>query len=100
MRDVTKNLYVPLALLLLTVMLVGSPLSGFGCQTVAPDLFNLPCETNFEGTAVQSNFVQPATPAVTLIVVLAFICWLTPQHHAPQQLYLLPPSPPPRDSRV
>ncbi|MEZ4590230.1 MAG: hypothetical protein R3D55_03695 [Chloroflexota bacterium] len=99
MRDVTKTLDAIWALLLLTVMLVGSPLSGFGCQTVAPDHFQMPCETNLGGTAVQSNFVQPVPTAVAFIVVLTFICWLNPQHHTPQTLYLRPPSPPPRNLR-
>ncbi|MBK7897752.1 MAG: hypothetical protein IPJ90_23295 [Anaerolineaceae bacterium] len=99
MRDATKTLDAILALLLLTVMLVGSPLSSFGCQTVAPDHLQMPCETNLGGTAVQSNFVQPVTTVLTLIVVLTVICWLNPQHRTPQELYLLPPAPPPRDAR-
>lgn len=97
MHNTTRNLYAMLALLLLTVMLVGSPLSGFGCQTVAPDHFQMPCDTGLGETAVQSNFAQPATVTMAILVVLAVICWLNPQHHEPQELYLLPPSPPPRN---
>lgn len=99
MRDVTRNLYTIWAMLLLTVMLVGSPLSGFGCQTVAPDHLQMPCETGVGGTAVQSNFFQPAT-AISFIVMLAIVCWLTPKHHPPQEMQWAPPSPPPRSLQV
>ncbi|MCA9919951.1 MAG: hypothetical protein KC445_18470 [Anaerolineales bacterium] len=95
-----RNLYANLALLIIIIIVIGSPLSSFGCQTAAPDHFNMPCETNLGGTAVQSNFVNLATTTVTLSVVLAFICWLIPQHLTPQELHLLPPYPPPRNSQV
>ncbi|WP_420627951.1 hypothetical protein [Candidatus Leptofilum sp.] len=83
-------------ILLLIVMLVGSPLSGFGCQTIVPDQFELPCETDFGGTAVQSNFVQPVTTAIAFFATFAIVCWLRPRHQAPQEFFLQTPYPPPK----
>jgi hypothetical protein len=83
-------------MLLLIVMLVGSPLAGFGCQTIIPDQFQIPCETNLGATAVQSNSLQPIPTAISVITILAIICWLRPQINKPKIVYLLPPLPPPR----
>lgn len=96
MRDVMKVVYTFWAMLLLAVILVGSPLAIFGCHTIVPDQFQVPCETTFGETAVQNNFIQPITPIIAVLVLLTFVCWLKPQHQAPQELYLLPPLPPPR----
>lgn len=96
MYDAEETLYTFLAAMLLAVMLIGSPLSSFGCQTVVPEQFQVPCETSLGETAVQSNFFQPATAAITIFAMLTVVCWLTPQHHLPQERHLLPPLPPPR----
>jgi len=96
MRDVTQTVYTFWAILLLAVMLVGSPLASFGCQTVVPEQFQVPCEPHFGNTAVQNNFIQPIIAIIAVLLNLVIICWLKPRHHAPQELYLLPPLPPPR----
>ncbi|WP_420644292.1 hypothetical protein [Candidatus Leptofilum sp.] len=96
MRDITKTIDTFWAMLLLTVMLVGSPLASFGCQTIIPDQFQPPCETGLGETAVQSNFVQPVTNVITLTILLTIFCWLRPHAHAPQELFLQTPSPPPK----
>lgn len=85
-----------LAILLLLVMLVGSPLAGFGCQTLVPEQFQFPCETNLLETAVQANFLLLLSPLTAIAVPLSLVFHLAPTHRSPQQLYLLPPSPPPR----
>ena len=96
MRDLTQTAYTFWTMLLLAVMLVGSPLASFGCQTVAPDQLQVPCEPQFGHTAVQNNFIQSIIAIIAILLVWIIICWLQPEHNAPQEVYLLPPLPPPR----
>lgn len=96
MPDITKPLYTVLAVVILAVMLLGSPLAGFGCRTVNPARVSTACETNLRETAVQTNFVQPATATLPPIVTLGVYClFILPLRHH-QEIYLAPPFPPPR----
>ena len=96
MRNLTKPIATFWTMLLLVVMLMGSPLAGFGCQTIVPSQFQVPCETILLEAAVQSNHIQPITPTIAVFVMLTVICWLKPRHQTPQEIHLLPPLPPPR----
>jgi len=96
MRDVTRITYTFWAMLLLVVMLIGSPLSGFGCQTIVPEQLQVNCETSPGGTAVQSNFLQTTPTTLVLFVTMAIACWLRPRYQSPKEIYLTPPLHPPR----
>ena len=96
MPNLNKTTYTFGAAFLLLIMLVGSPLASFGCRTIVPDQFQVPCEKTLGNTAVQNNFIQPIIASITVLVALNVICWLKPKCHCPQELFLLPPLPPPR----
>ncbi|MCB8981188.1 MAG: hypothetical protein H6657_27605 [Ardenticatenaceae bacterium] len=96
MRELNNSLYSLWAFLLLLVILMGSPLASFGCQTVAPDQFKMSCDPNLPETAVQNNAAQPAAPPQVLDTVHLLICTLFPIEQFPQEVHRQPPYPPPR----
>lgn len=96
MRKLNNSLYSLWAFLLLLVILMGSPLASFGCQTVMPDLFTTSCDPTVPETAVQTNAAQPAAPLQILGAIVLLICLLRPTDQRPQAVHLQPPCPPPR----
>lgn len=96
MSSLANSLYTFWAVILLVIILVGSPLSGFGCQTIVPGHVASSCETNWGGTAVQTNHIQPATPTLAIFIIFGIIFWLIPPQQRYPELCLRPPSPPPR----
>ena len=98
MRNLANLLYTFWAIILLIVILVGSPLSSFGCQTVVSGQFTHSCETTLGETAVQTNHAQPTTPIIAFLILFGIVFRLIPPRQRYPELCLCPPSPPPRSS--
>ncbi|KAA3655597.1 MAG: hypothetical protein DWQ04_33375 [Chloroflexi bacterium] len=93
-----------LLVFVVAVVIIGSPLSAFGCRTLAPNLIsNLepPCEDDilFESLSVPgvANYLNYTLTLIT-VVGLAFISWNMPRQMlpVPTGCKCAPPSPPPR----
>ncbi len=98
MRNLANLLYTFWAIMLLAVILVGSPLSGFGCQTVVSGQVTHSCETTLGETAVQTNHAQPTAPTTAILITFGIYFRLIPPRQRYPELCLRPPSPPPRSS--
>lgn len=98
MQDVNKKVYALAVMIILTILLVGSPLATFGCRTFVPTKMNVPCKTSVLETAVQTNFIEHAQPIVPFLASLMLLFWFFPMHWQPKEHFLRPPSPPPRPS--
>lgn len=96
MHELTDSLYTFWAFLLLMVILMGSPLASFGCQTIVPDQFKISCDPIVPETAVQTNAAQPAAPLDMGEAIVLLVCRLRPNDQRPQEVHLQPPCPPPR----
>lgn len=96
MQKETNVAYTGWAILLMSVILMGSPLASFGCQTIIPAQFQMTCDAKLLDTAVQTNFAQPIAPLTAGIILLMIHFWLQPQLQTPQEVFLSPPLPPPR----
>lgn len=94
-----------LLIFIVGVAIIGSPISAFGCRTLAPDLLNeLPpptCEEGNSGVSIsvpgEANFLD-YTPKLISVAILTFLSWITTRKMlpVPEGCLCSPLLPPPR----
>lgn len=87
-----------IGLLTIIIIMLASPLSGFGCRTPSPFryLSNPPCQTTYANDAIQNNHIEQPAPILKNEFLMVIFFDLIIPTQAVSQFQPYTPTPPPK----